>query len=126
MDIEKHIAYWRDGAREEINTAAMLVENGRFRAGLFWAHLALEKALKAHVTRATKNVPPKTHNLLRLAAITELEMPPEKTLVLKRMNSYQLEGRYPEECLDAPTTQELAESLLKDAGETIQWLMEQL
>lgn len=78
------------------------------------------------MTKVTQDVPPKIHNLLRLAELAELELSPARELVIKRMNAYQLEGRYPEEYLDAPVTQELAESLMKDAGETIQWLIEQL
>lgn len=39
----------------------------KIRHGLFLAHLALEKTLKAHVCRTTGELAPKTHNLVRLA-----------------------------------------------------------
>ncbi len=49
IDIEKQIAYWRDGSIEDWQVAQELISNGRIRHGLFFAHLSLEKLLKAHV-----------------------------------------------------------------------------
>ncbi|NCO95976.1 MAG: HEPN domain-containing protein, partial [Armatimonadetes bacterium] len=52
IDVEKQVAYWRDGAKEDWEVAQELVDRGRTRHGLFFGHLALEKLLKAHVCRA--------------------------------------------------------------------------
>ncbi len=54
IDIEKQIAYWRKGASEDWHVAKQLVKSQQTRHGLFFAHLALEKLLKAHVCRHTK------------------------------------------------------------------------
>lgn len=48
INIEKQIAHWRNGAEEDWSVAQELIERGRVRHGLFFAHLALEKMLKAH------------------------------------------------------------------------------
>jgi len=53
IDIEKHVEYWRSGAREDWAVATELVDRGRVRHGLFIGHLALEKALKVLVCRHT-------------------------------------------------------------------------
>jgi HEPN domain-containing protein len=42
---------------------------------LFFAHLALEKLLKAHVCRATRDLAPRVHALLRLAERAGLMLP---------------------------------------------------
>jgi len=46
VDISKQIIFWRDNAKEDWDVARQLVDNGRTRHGLFFAHLALEKSLK--------------------------------------------------------------------------------
>ena len=67
IDIEKHVDFWREGAREDWAVALELVNKERTRHGLFFAHLALEKALKALVCQKTRDLAPRTHNLVRLA-----------------------------------------------------------
>jgi HEPN domain-containing protein len=67
IDIAQQVAYWRDGAREDWAVAQDLMAQGRVRHALFCAHLALEKALKAHVCRQTNDLAPRLHNLVRLA-----------------------------------------------------------
>ncbi len=76
IDIDKQIAYWRDSADEDFAVARELVRRTRIRHGLFFAHLALEKALKAHVCRVTQDIAPRVHNLVRLAELAELDLQP--------------------------------------------------
>ena len=73
IDIGKHVAYWRTGATEDIETARLLLEHDRRRAASFIAHLALEKALKALVVKATGDLTPLIHNLVVLAEKTSQE-----------------------------------------------------
>lgn len=42
IDIHKQIAYWRNTATEDWLVAQELMDSGRLRHGLFFAHLALE------------------------------------------------------------------------------------
>ncbi len=49
IDIQKQIKYWQHGAVEDWDVAENLVDQQKVRHGLFFAHLALEKILKAHV-----------------------------------------------------------------------------
>ena len=82
MDIQKQVDYWKTSSDEDFAAAESLLEKGHLRHCLFFAHLAIEKMLKAHVTRQTKDVPPRTHNLVRLAEIAELSLSPEQTSLL--------------------------------------------
>lgn len=125
VDIQKQVDYWTAGSREDLEVAEMLCEKGRFRHGLFFAHLAIEKMLKAHVTLKTQQVPPKIHNLLRLAETAGIELLPEQELWLSRFNMFQLEGRYPDMAqvtVDRPA----AEQRLATAQEFLRWLTAQL
>lgn len=122
IDIGKQIAYWLEGAREDWRVAQELVYGGRVRHGLFFAHLALEKALKAQVCRHTRDLAPRIHNLVRLAEVAEIHPKPEQIDVLAEMNAFSLEGRYPESLTPPPTQQE-ARAYLARAEEVFQWLM---
>ena len=96
MDIQKQIDYWRNGSEEDVAAAQSLREKGHWRHALFFAHLALEKMIKAHVVKQTGQHPPKIHNLIRLAEIAKIELETEKDQFLRSFGAYQLEGRYPD------------------------------
>lgn len=125
FDIEKHVKYWYSSAQEDIETAELLINSQKFRHGLFFAHLALEKSIKAHLCRYTKQLPPRMHNLLRLYEKTDLELNENQKNFIARFDRYQLEGRYPESW---PTLidKESAAMEVKEAKELIQWLINQL
>jgi len=95
MDLQKQIHYWRNGSEEDMEVAVELLEKRRIRHALFYAHLALEKMLKAHVIGKTTDVPPRIHNLARLPELSGLSLPPDRRVFLERFDVYQMEGRYP-------------------------------
>jgi HEPN domain-containing protein len=125
MDIQKQIEYWRSGASEDWQVAVHLVNAGRTRHGLFFAQLALEKMLNALVCRATNDLAPRIHTLLRLAERAGLEISEQQRLFLARFDRYQLEGRYPDVSSPAPDV-ETAREELKRAQEMYEWLSQQL
>ena len=120
-DIKKQIEYWSNGALDNIETAEILIEKGKRLEGLFFCHLALEKALKAHVTKATEGPPPKTHNLQRLAEIAGLVLEEDDYRFLGEMMEYQIEGRYPEMAPKIPDKKKTAH-YFKKSREVAEWL----
>lgn len=78
VDISKQIEYSKAGAVEDWDIAADLIQRDKPRYGLFFAHLALEKALKAHVCRVSHDMAPRTHALLRLGEISRLTLSEEQ------------------------------------------------
>ena len=96
MDITNQLSYWIDGADSDFETAELLIKNKRLLHGLFFCHLTIEKTLKAFVVKITLEVPPKTHNLLRLYELSSLALNDEQVNLLEILMVYQLEGRYPE------------------------------
>ena len=101
--------------------ARELVDGGRTRHGLFFAHLALEKLLKAHVCRQTRDLAPRIHNLVRLAELAEINLRQEQIDVLAEMNAFSIEGRYPESLMPPPSMAE-AQDYMARAGEAFGWL----
>jgi HEPN domain-containing protein len=125
VDVAQQIEHWRDGAREEWQVAGEMLEKGRIRHALFFAHLALEKALKAHVCRHTGDLAPRTHNLVRLADTAALEMSSSVRELLGEMNEFVLTGRYPDAASKVPGLGE-ARNLKERAKEVFEWLMQRL
>jgi HEPN domain-containing protein len=125
INIEKQVAYWRDGAVEDWEIAQELIERGRTRHGLFFVHLSLEKLLKAHVCRHTQDLAPRLHNLVRLAELAELPLSQAQVDVLAEINAFHIEGRYPD-VLIPPPSQDEAEGYLRRAQEIYRWLMKRL
>jgi HEPN domain-containing protein len=129
VDVAKHIEYWRKGAEEDWPVGQELVARQRTRHGLFFVHLALEKALKAHVCKATADaaprLTPRLHNLVRLAEIARLNLSPEQLDALAVLNSFSLAGRYPETAT-APLSRADADVYVGRAEQVFQWLIGRL
>lgn len=124
MNVQAHIDYWLNMAQDDIEAADILFENKKYWQALFYAHLSLEKTLKAHVTRATKDIPPKIHNLPRLAEIASLDLTQEQLNILQDIDTFQMEGRYPR-LYQPKVTRNEAKVLLVQAKEIRGWLTQQ-
>ena len=121
LDREKHAAFWKAGAEEDLAAAARLLETGHRRHGLFFAHLAVEKALKRLATLRTGEVPPKSHDLLRLAVVAGLSVDEERAVSMARLGRFRMEGRYPESWVPPPSP-EPATEVREEAKVLVAWL----
>jgi HEPN domain-containing protein len=94
---QEHIIYWRDTAEKDWGAVRDMFKTRNYVHALFWAHMVLEKLLKAHwVKDNIGNHPPKIHNLPMLAQKTKLSLNNNYLIFLDKMNNLQLEGRYPD------------------------------
>jgi len=125
IDIQKQIEHWHSGAIEDWEVAQDLISRNNIRHGLFFAHLALEKLLKAHVCRHMQDLAPRIHNLSRLAELAALSLSQTQKDILADMNAFNLEGRYPDLLIPSPSKNE-AEGYMNRAEEVYQWLSNQL
>ncbi|MBI2432574.1 MAG: HEPN domain-containing protein [Candidatus Hydrogenedentes bacterium] len=125
VNVEKHIVYWLTGAERAWQDSEWLLTGKRYEFAAFAAHLALEKMLKAHVTKVTSDIPPRIHDLLYPAKLAAFTPSPEQTELLREFNEYQLEGRYPR--IDRPPLDPLAiRENIRKGKEFYQWLKQQL
>lgn len=122
FDIERHVMYWSSSAQEDLETAELLIASQKFRHGLFFAHLALEKSIKAHLCRYTEKLPPRMHNLLRLYEKTDIALSESQKDFIARFDRFQLEGRYPE-LWPAKIDKEMALREFAKAKELFKWLI---
>ena len=125
MTTEEHIDYWIQSADRDLETAETLFASKRYDWCLFIAHLVLEKGLKAVYVRDNNNsIPPRIHNLVKLAEKTSLTLSDEQKLFFDKVSDFNLEVRYPDyrnefyrEC-----TMEYAETNFTKIKEHYQWL----
>jgi HEPN domain-containing protein len=126
IDVQKHIAYWRDGALKDLAFAEKSILRDReVLYGLFFAHLALEKILKAVVCKQTQEIPPRIHKLVALARLGQVDFSQEQFDFLAIINIYNLEGRYPEMEFPAPSFA-TAKKYLDKVKEMVEWLVKRL
>lgn len=125
IDIAKQVAYWRVSAEEDWVVAQKLVADESIRHGLFFAHLALEKLLKAHVCLTIQDIPPRTHNLSLLSIRAGLSLSPLHQTILDETNDFSLSGRYPEQFLPLPNLSQ-AKRQMRRCEEVFQWLLSDL
>ena len=64
MDKKQIIEYWVNSASHDWDAVNSLFKTGNYMHSLFFAHLTIEKLLKAHwVKDNEEDYPPRVHNL---------------------------------------------------------------
>jgi len=124
MNVEKVVRYWLATAADDLTAAEHLLQSGDYTHALFFAHLYLEKVLKAQVVRATGEHAPISHNLRYLAEKAGLELSTEQLAFLARVTEYAIKARYPDMELQfkRQCTQEFCSSELKAIKEFGRWV----
>ncbi len=87
-------------AEHDFATMQALEKTKRYSDALFFGHIVLEKLLKAHVTKNTHEHAPYIHDLVRLAKMTELQLPAIAISLLNEVNDFNIRARYPEDKLE--------------------------
>lgn len=123
FDIEKVRRYWTEEAAESLKVAWHLYEKGDYSYALFFAHLAIEKLLKALYVEKQKQHAPFTHDLLRLAERMNISLSDDRKNALVKITAYNLEARYPEitRTFRKQCTQEYTKRELGEAEEIYRW-----
>ncbi|MBD3378130.1 HEPN domain-containing protein [candidate division KSB1 bacterium] len=97
MTKEEHIQYWQDSADHDLESAETILQSGKYDWALFIGHLALEKVLKAvFVAKNENKIPPKLHNLVRLAELSNIELDEKQRFDLDKINDFNIQTRYPD------------------------------
>ncbi len=125
VNIQKQIDYWIIGADDDIITADLLIREQRILHGLFFCHLVIEKAIKAHFVKQTMEITPRSHNLIYLSEGAKLEFDEDSQIFLGILMKYQLQGRYPDYNPILPDMIRVDEYYQKTKN-LLQWLKEKL
>jgi HEPN domain-containing protein len=129
MKHKAHIQYWLDSAAHDWETAIHLFSAGKYDWCLFIGHLVLEKILKAIFVQDNDNqLPPKTHNLVKLAENTHISLTEDQKFLLDEINDFNLEVRYPQFRNEfyKKCTQPFTERYFKQIEGMAEWLKSQI
>lgn len=77
LDVDKVLAHWLRTSEEDFNTMEHLLQSRDYHWALFMGHIVVEKLLKACVVKNTGGHAPFTHDLSRLAKISQIEFTSE-------------------------------------------------
>ena len=124
------VDYWLDLCDDDLITAKTLLEKDRLLHMGFFCHLIAEKALKAVVVSETDDVPPRIHDLRRLAALGDVldDLTTEQRTFLGTLMPLHLEARYPEykkRVLETLTT-ESCKQILAETEAFLCWIKKRL
>ena len=125
MTHDEHLKFWLNSAEDDLESAIDVQKSGRYNWSLFIGHLALEKILKALYVQATVNsVPPKIHNLLKLAELSNTELSQEQQEFFAEVNRFHFAGRYPDfkEDFKKIATPEFTSEYLSKIKDYFKWL----
>ncbi len=125
--MDKRALEWLKQADYDIDTAEFMCRGGRYFYAVFLCHLAAEKALKALYQQNLQETPPKTHNLIYLLSRIGLTPDQDKSRVIAKLNEANVATRYPDDIgkLQSDYTQEIAQQILAQAKEILEWIKKQ-
>jgi HEPN domain-containing protein len=129
MTKDEHIDYWLKSEDRDLSAAESLFQAKKYDWCLFIGHLVLEKTLKAIFVDNNENkVPPKTHNLVKLAQVSSLVLTDEQKVFLGEVDDFNLETRYPDYKLEFynSCTKEFTDKYLTKIKEYYKWLKSQI
>jgi len=121
---------WLNMCDEDLITAKLLLNGKRLLPMGFFCHLIAEKALKAVVTHHTGEIPPKTHDLTKLAAVGGIidDLTENQLNFLENLMPLQIDGRYTEykESIAKTLTIEKCQTILTETEEFLCWIKAKL
>jgi len=121
--------YWLELADDDLLTAKALLKTKRLLFCGFVCHLIIEKAFKAVIAKRTKEMPPKTHDLPKLAQKGGLydELSPEHLALLDKLKNLQIEARYPsyKDAIYHSLTFKYCDKLVKETEELLCWIKQE-
>jgi HEPN domain-containing protein len=115
---------WAERAQYDLDTAEAMFKAGRYLYVLFCCQQAIEKILKSVIIQRTNKLPPRIHQLARLAQIAKLAIDERQADLLREVSNYYIPTRYPEEVAELAlgVTEEEARLVLARSKEFTQWL----
>ncbi|MBI4560024.1 MAG: HEPN domain-containing protein, partial [Candidatus Hydrogenedentes bacterium] len=79
---------WAEQAQYDLETARAMLASHRYHYVLFCCQQAIEKALKALIAEQTREMPPRIHNLLKLAELAKVELEIKRKYFLEELSAY--------------------------------------
>ena len=122
--------YWIELCDDDLITAKELLKSKRWLHMGFFCNMVVEKSLKAVIAEKINEIPPKIHDLAKLANLGGIwdAISKEQKELFKKLIPLQIEARYPEykERIASTLTQEYCKQLLIETEEFLCWIKQLL
>lgn len=115
---------WAERAVYDLDTARAMLESKRYLYVLFCCQQAVEKMLKAVIAKRSQELPPRLHQLVRLAERAQVPLNEEQADFLRELSTHYIQSRYPEEIEDisSQVSVQQAQQVVKRTEEVVRWL----
>jgi HEPN domain-containing protein len=125
---DEHIEYWVESAARDFQAMESLFAERHFVWSLFLGHLVIEKLLKAFHAKHSDSVPPRIHNLLKLAEDISLDLSVEQRTFLDEVTAFNIRARYPDfkDRFFHTATREFSEAYIGQIREFRKWLLQKI
>ncbi len=94
IDVDKVVNHWIQTSEDDFKTMLNLFDSKSYGWSLFLGHISVEKLLKALYVIKFKKHAPFTHNLFRLAELSEIDLTEEYSDWLDKITTFNLNARY--------------------------------
>jgi HEPN domain-containing protein len=94
LNKENVINHWISTSEEDYETMNQLFQNKNYSWSLFLGHISTEKILKAYYVKSHGKHAPFTHNLYRIAELSNLEISEEHADWLDKITTFNINARY--------------------------------
>ena len=129
MDTQEQVEYWLELAAYDFGTAKAMQRACKYLYVGFMCQQVIEKALKAAIAK-TGAVPPKTHNLPKLADLADLTkyMDEGQKELLKKLSPLNTEARYRsyKELVASGLNKHVCKEYIIQTEEMLKWIKEKL
>jgi HEPN domain-containing protein len=121
---ENVIKHWISTSEEDLETMIQLYNNKNYSWSLFLGHISTEKLLKAYYVKKHSSHAPFTHNLYRIAELSNLEISDEQADLLDKITTFNINARYDDYKREfySLCTKEFTEEWIENIKKIQQWI----
>lgn len=94
LDLEKTFNHWINTSDKDFNTMIHLYKAEDYHWALFIGHIVIERLLKASVVKRISDHAPFSHDLTKLAKLSELSFSEEYLDWLDTISTFNMNARY--------------------------------
>lgn len=119
---------WLKRVEYDIETARAMLRSNRYQYVIFCCQQSVEKALKALIAEQSEEMPPRIHNLRRLAQSLNLELNESQDILFGFLSQFYIDARYDTFVNELASTvsSEKAKQILKQTEDVLEWLLSRL
>ncbi|MCL2096807.1 MAG: HEPN domain-containing protein [Oscillospiraceae bacterium] len=121
--------YWLELCDDDLDVAKCLLQGRKLLYCGYFCHLIIEKAFKARIARNTREIPPKIHDLHKLAEEGGMyeKLSRDQLKLLDKLKNLNIEARYPEykDKIYQSLSLEYCEKLIEETEGLLCWIKKQ-